>query len=209
MADYQADLLHSTDYKTTQWSGGTTTELCIAPEGSIYADRDFMWRLSSATVELEESDFTSLPDYDRIIMTLKGDISLSHNNDNWIDLPEFTPHSFAGADATVSKGKVTDFNLMLRKDKCAGLIVPLRMQQGEGCDVRSILTFDMPEYEAVMIYCYKGALSVTLETGREYRLESGDTLKLTGNFEGAQWSCSAGTTVAAVVSAVHCAEPVV
>ena len=84
MADYHVELLHKKDHKTTEWSGGLTTELSIAPEGSVYADRDFMWRLSSATVELEESDFTSLPDYDRIIMTLKGDISLSHNNDNWI-----------------------------------------------------------------------------------------------------------------------------
>ena len=69
MADYHVELLHKKDYKTTEWSGGLTTELSIAPEGSVYADRDFMWRLSSATVELEERDFTSLPDYDRIIMT--------------------------------------------------------------------------------------------------------------------------------------------
>lgn len=202
MADYQAELLHNEDYKTTEWSGGMTTELSIAPEGSVYADRDFLWRLSSATVELEESDFTSLPDYDRIIMMLKGDISLSHNNDNWIDLPEFTPHSFDGADATASKGKVVDFNLMLRKGKCAGHVVPLRMEEGEGCDVRSILT-EMPEYDAVLVYCYRGMLTVTLENGTDYRLDSGDTLKLTGSFEGAGWSCSAQTEVAAVVSAVH------
>lgn len=203
MAEYQAELLHKEDYKTTEWSGGMTTELSIAPEGSIYADRDFMWRLSSATVELEESDFTCLPDYDRIIMTLKGDISLSHNNDNWIDLPEFTPHAFDGKDETVSKGKVIDFNLMLRKGQCAGHVVPLRMEEGEGCDLRSILTFEMPEYEAVMVYCYKGTLAITLENGSEYLLENGDTMKLTGNFGGASWSCSAKKAVAAVVAAVH------
>ena len=203
MADYHVELLHKKDYKTTEWSGGLTTELSIAPEGSVYADRDFMWRLRSATVELEESDFTSLPDYDRIIMTLKGDISLSHNNDNWIDLPEFTPHAFDGGDETASKGKVIDFNLMLRKGRCTGHVVPLRMEEGEGCDIRSILTFEMPEYEAVMIYCYKGTLAVTLDNGENYRLEDGDTLKLTGRFDKAGWSCSAETVVAAVVSAVH------
>lgn len=57
MADYHVELLHKKDYKTTEWSGGLTTELSIAPEGSVYADRDFMWRLSSATVELEEERF--------------------------------------------------------------------------------------------------------------------------------------------------------
>ena len=46
-------LLTREDYATTNWSGGTTTQLSIAPEGAVYADRDFLWRRSSATVELE------------------------------------------------------------------------------------------------------------------------------------------------------------
>lgn len=45
-------LLTKEDYVTTTWSGGTTTQLAIAPEGAVYADRDFLWRLSSAGVEL-------------------------------------------------------------------------------------------------------------------------------------------------------------
>ena len=31
------------------------------PQGALYADRDFLWRLSSATVDLDESDFTPSP----------------------------------------------------------------------------------------------------------------------------------------------------
>ena len=53
-----------TNYSTSAWSGGATTEIRIMPEGSRYADREFLWRLSSATVEVEESTFTALPDYD-------------------------------------------------------------------------------------------------------------------------------------------------
>ena len=30
------------DYVTTQWSGGATTQLAIAPKGAVYADRDFL-----------------------------------------------------------------------------------------------------------------------------------------------------------------------
>ena len=37
-------LLTKSDYVTTRWSGGTTTQLAIAPEGAVYADRDFLWR---------------------------------------------------------------------------------------------------------------------------------------------------------------------
>ena len=53
------------DYITTRWSGGATTELLIRPRGAAYAQRAFLCRISSATVELDESTFTPLPDYER------------------------------------------------------------------------------------------------------------------------------------------------
>ena len=134
----------------TAWSGGTTTELSIEPRESIYADRDFLWRLSSATVELEESDFTSLPDYDRIIMTLQGSIELRHNGGGWLELQEYEPYSFDGADDTQSIGKVVDFNLMLRKGKCQGAVIPLRMMDNESADLRGILMQDMPQFDEIM-----------------------------------------------------------
>ena len=71
--------LTPSDYITTKWSGGLTTQLGIAPASAVYADRDFLWRLSSATVEDAESDFTALPDYERLISTLEGAIELNHN----------------------------------------------------------------------------------------------------------------------------------
>ena len=45
--------LTAADYRSSRWSGGTTTELAIAPAGADYGARDFLWRVSSATVELE------------------------------------------------------------------------------------------------------------------------------------------------------------
>lgn len=39
------------DYAVSRWSGGTTTQLAIFPPGASYADRDFLWRVSSAAVE--------------------------------------------------------------------------------------------------------------------------------------------------------------
>ena len=39
--------LTPSDYITTKWSGGLTTQLGIAPASAVYADRDFLWRLSS------------------------------------------------------------------------------------------------------------------------------------------------------------------
>ena len=41
------ELITREQYVTTRWSGGTTTQLAIAPEGAVYADRDFLWRTRS------------------------------------------------------------------------------------------------------------------------------------------------------------------
>ena len=73
-------ILHLTkqDYKVSQWSGGTTTEVFIWPEGSNYATREFGLRISSATVDLPESDFTPLPGVMRYIVPLQGSFTLTH-----------------------------------------------------------------------------------------------------------------------------------
>lgn len=203
MAGYNAAILHGSDYKTTQWSGGTTTELSISPAGSVYGDRDFHWRISSATVELEESDFTSLPDYDRIIMTLKGGIRLSHNKGEWINLPEFTPHAFDGGDETASVGKVIDFNLMTRKGVCTGDAAAILLKKDESCQADESLSGKIGDFETVMLYCYAGELTVNLESGISYELSAGDALKLEGTFENVSWACKAGTDVSAVIAAVQ------
>ena len=112
--------LTPSDYITTKWSGGLTTQLGIAPASAVYADRDFLWRLSSATVEDAESDFTALPDYERLISTLEGTIELNHNGGEKLRLNPYEVHRFDGGDDTHSWGRCRDFNLMLRKGKCEG-----------------------------------------------------------------------------------------
>lgn len=44
--------------RVSSWSGGQTRELYIAGGAADYAARDFLLRLSSATVETEHSVFT-------------------------------------------------------------------------------------------------------------------------------------------------------
>ena len=89
-------LLTQADQVTTTWSGGTTTQLAIAPEGAVYADRDFLWRLSSAKVELEHSDFTPLPDYNRLISVLHGELDMKIGDGARFGLEPFTLRSFDG-----------------------------------------------------------------------------------------------------------------
>lgn len=103
------------DYNTSMWSGGSTKELAIFPKKSKYSDRNFIWRLSSATVETEESTFTKLPDYDRVLMVLSGEVVLSYEGERVSRMKELEQDRFDGAWKTKSFGKITDFNLMVRK----------------------------------------------------------------------------------------------
>ena len=202
MTNYQILKKDKTGYSTSAWSGGATTELQIKPEGGRYADRGFLWRLSSATVELPESTFTALPDYDRLIMTLEGTMDLTHNGGSWIHLDEFEPHAFDGGDETLSRGKVVDFNLMLRKGKCRGVIVPMVFDEASGLMASEILVPDLSTCSDCMIYCHCGPLTVSFEDGSEMELSAGESLQMTGDFSKAEWKIRGKDGVRAVLAAV-------
>ena len=115
MKDMKVRIYKPENYKTSNWSGGRTIQTAIFPETANYADRNFLWRLSTATIETEKSDFTSLPDYDRIIMVLSGEVVLAYEGDRVARLAELEQDRFDGALKTKSFGKITDYNLMYRK----------------------------------------------------------------------------------------------
>lgn len=105
-------LIRKDQLTTRIWSGGTTTQLYIFPEDGDYQKRTFDYRISTATVELETSDFTKLLGINRLIMSLDEPLSLKHNNSSWYHLKPFEVAAFKGEDETVSQGQVTDFNVM-------------------------------------------------------------------------------------------------
>ena len=145
--------LKPSDYVTSTWSGGTTTQVAIAPAGAVYADRDFLWRISSATVDLDVSDFTALPDYNRLIATLNGSIDVTHNGGDVIHLAPYHVHAFDGGWNTRSVGRCTDFNLMVRKGACSGEML---------CLEPANTTFDVsvPGNTDLVVYCAEGSVRV-------------------------------------------------
>ena len=161
----------------SRWSGGTTTQLAIAPAGAVYAERDFLWRVSSAVVELPESDFTPLPDYDRILMILSGELALSHDGGEEYTLRALEQTSFDGASHTFSRGQVTDFNLMMRKGRCTGR-VGVRGPKID-CGYGEVLSND---YDTRLFYCVAGKMKANI--GAEWvELSAGDSLLLEGSDE--------------------------
>ena len=149
--------LSEDDYKVSTWSGGKTTELAIAPEGAVYGDRDFLWRLSSATVDLDESDFTELPDYDRLITPLDGVMTLTHNGGEPIELNPGDVDGFDGAWHTHSVGRCTDFNLMLRKEQCDGQITVLMPNAIDPAPQHFVPD---PQSGMLMLYCAAGSAAI-------------------------------------------------
>ena len=108
-------ILHLTpsDYQISTWSGGQTTQLFLSPKEGSYPDRTFDFRLSTATVEVEKSDFTDLSGYHRILMPLNASIRLNHLEQEVV-LNPFQSYFFDGGDPVSSQGTCQDFNLIYK-----------------------------------------------------------------------------------------------
>ena len=101
--------------KTITWASGTSTELFIYPSTGDFQKRDFLFRLSTATVEAEESVFSDFSGITRTLMLLKGNLTLIHEGRYTKELKPFDQDTFDGGWDTKSKGKVKDFNLMCKE----------------------------------------------------------------------------------------------
>ena len=106
-------LLRAKDFQVSDWSGGKTKQLYLSPPTGHYGKRDFDYRLSTATVELTESQFSDLSGFHRILMSLEHTLHL-HNasRQEKTVLAPFTPYIFEGSDSITSRGTCTDFNLI-------------------------------------------------------------------------------------------------
>ena len=106
-------LLRANDFQVSDWSGGKTKQLYLSPPTGHYGKRDFDYRLSTATVEAAESEFSDLSGFHRILMSLDHTLHL-HNASRQEEtvLAPFTPYVFEGSDSITSRGTCTDFNLI-------------------------------------------------------------------------------------------------
>ena len=144
------------EYSVSRWMGGETREMAIWPASAKYLDRNFIWRLSSATVELDESDFSRLEDYDRVLMVLEGEVVLSHDGQRVARLKELEQDRFDGAYKTRSFGKITDYNLMVRKgnEGYLDLLYPAETAQKYGTTPELETTEKSCAVHA--LYCHEG-----------------------------------------------------
>jgi environmental stress-induced protein Ves len=107
-------LIRHYQQKTTQWSGGTTTELWLWPQGSSYSERTFDIRMSTATINVSESTFSDLTGYTRHLMSLTDPITLFQDQREPYTLTPLTSYIFDGSASMKSMGTATDFNVMVK-----------------------------------------------------------------------------------------------
>lgn len=141
-------IIKKDEIQSSHWTGGTTTELFIFPNSASYNKMDFDFRISTATIEADESTFTSLKDVRRTLMVLEGSLELIHNNQAGIVLKPFQQDSFMGDWQTISRGLAVDFNLMLRDSTLSEQVEAISVKQNAS------ITF-APEKHG-FIYLYKG-----------------------------------------------------
>ena len=106
------------------WKGGKTEQLCIVPEEASLQERNFDIRISSATIDLERSEFSDFTGYRRYLMKLEGDITLLID-DKTIIIKGDEAFEFMGDEKviSISKEPSRDFNVIIKKDKKADISI--------------------------------------------------------------------------------------
>ncbi len=152
--------------KVSSWTGGTTTELIIFPENSSVAEQNFDYRISTAQVLAEKSEFTFFPNYERKLAILDGKLMVQHNQSEWYQLNSGEQTEFKGVWETRSEGQVVDFNVIYN-DKYHSTI--------NWVNHLSLTDFNQGN-EVIGIYCLNGAIQLN-----DILLEKGDFINANGD----------------------------
>lgn len=162
-------VLKSNTFPTTNWSGGTTTEIYIHPAEANYKKCNFDFRLSMAKVTDQESVFTSLSGIRRKLMVLDGHITLSHENHHKKQLRKFDVDTFNGHWKTNCIGSCIDFNLMMTGNTTGNL-------EGFLIPKNEITERDIPNgIEFAFVYNFSGETNIII-AGKSYCVNEGDLI---------------------------------
>ena len=118
------------DFVTTKWAGGETTQLIIYPQDAVLSQRNFLFRISSATFTSTESKFSDFTGYQRYILPLEGSLSVSHEGLYNRNLEKYEVEYFDGSWSTFSENTLDcrDYNFIIKNGNLAKMQV---LREGE------------------------------------------------------------------------------
>lgn len=112
MLDVKIHLISLEQLEPHLWAGGSTYQYFLYPATSSYAEKDFLFRISSATIEQTPSVFTQFQGYTRYLLMLDNALEVSINGEaQFFKKQEI--FVFASDDTVVSTSLGTDFNWMV------------------------------------------------------------------------------------------------
>lgn len=155
------------EFKTTNWSGGETSELFISPKTASVGEKNFNLRISSATCELDSSSFTPYNGFTRYITPLDGELKMIVNGEDVL-LKPFEVYKFSGSDEVTSYSKIRDFNLIVKED------LKNRMYSVN-------VNGEYEVKENALIFFYESGMKVNGEEYEEMTAYIGKAAKVTGN----------------------------
>lgn len=103
------------DLMANEWDGGKTYEYFIYPPQTNYAERNFLFRISSASIDKVPSQFTRFENYKRYLVMLDNSLEIIRNGST----ERYEKHelfTFDSNDTITSSSVGNDFNLMVQKD---------------------------------------------------------------------------------------------
>ena len=143
---------------------GSTAQIALSPAITDFASGDFLWRISSATVQ-SAGPFSLFPGFDRWLVILSGEGLLL----NGFPLLPLSPFHFSGDELIHSellKDPVIDLGIIYRRDRVQA----------------SMMVHDLQEPQTTLaltpgrhfLFCVQGTIEA-----ENFTLESGDTLEIT------------------------------
>ncbi len=108
-------LIKGENFIDSKWAGGVTSEIFIYPENAKVSEKNFDFRISTATCNLEKSNYTAYDGFLRYICPLDNTMNIT-TSDCKFSLKPMEVMFFHGNDNTYSSGDVRDFNLIYRED---------------------------------------------------------------------------------------------
>lgn len=176
---FEVKIIKKENQTTAKLQNGIVKELYIYPESSKYRNRDFVWMFSILILEEEEFIFENLPNYERYIMLIKGQLKLEHKGYYRTKLALFECDWSSGEWLTYGNGKSENFSLILSKG-LKGCIDSLKIKDGIYVDDMIWNTSKEFKKEAKALYCYNEGLSVEFNN-YQYSLGIGDILLIIGD----------------------------
>lgn len=111
------------DFSITSSPAGAVRQLAVLPE---HLRQNFIWSLGIQEIQQEEASLSRMPEYDRSLLVLEGDVILAYEGQRVARLKELEQDRFDGGFSAKSFGRAQMYDLLVRKG-AAGYLDVLKL----------------------------------------------------------------------------------